>query len=404
MATVNTTDTTELRRAVQVLVLRLFNEHASADRLVYHNYRQAAEVAQLTIDIGERTSLSDTELLAAELAAWFCTVGYLYDYQEPMAAAVKIARQFMQSREVEEELTHQVYACLYALAPDIKPELPAAQLVSDAHNAYRYTDNYERLTPLYRLEWELMENPDLSNAEWEQLQASALLNAHFYLPTTKRQLQPIVATHLIQLRRDIARRQRRAERRQLADPKRKYQQLEPNNEAYRAAQTFFRTNYRNHINLSAIADNKANILIGVNSILIGVILTILSYGDLVNQQPAFLLPVAIFLLTGMASLVTSVMAARPSVTKKNSKNTTPSDANTDLVFFGNFVHLDLDTYEAAMDSMLRDGELIYGNMTRDLYYLGQVLDRKYKLLKMSYNLFMIGFIVTVAAFIGVALW
>ena len=68
------------------------------------------------------------------------------------------------------------------------------------------------------------------------------------------------------------------------------------------------------------------------------------------------------------------------------------------MFFGNFVSLDLEQYEEAMDDMFRDGELIYGNMVRDLYFLGKVLDQKYKYLAMSYDVFMVGFIVTVISF------
>ncbi|MCB9331840.1 MAG: hypothetical protein H6574_12220 [Lewinellaceae bacterium] len=56
------------------------------------------------------------------------------------------------------------------------------------------------------------------------------------------------------------------------------------------------------------------------------------------------------------------------------------------VFFGSFIHLSLDQYEAAVDEMLRDGRLLFGNMARDLYFLGHVLDKKYKLLAYSYTI------------------
>ena len=63
-----------------------------------------------------------------------------------------------------------------------------------------------------------------------------------------------------------------------------------------------------------------------------------------------------------------------------------------------FVNLELEEYEEAMDAMFRDGELMYGNMTRDLYFLGQVLDKKYRYLTNSYNIFMVGFVATVLIF------
>ena len=74
------------------------------------------------------------------------------------------------------------------------------------------------------------------------------------------------------------------------------------------------------------------------------------------------------------------------------------EVQKNIVFFGNFVHLDLDKFEEAVDAMFRDSELIYGNMVRDLYFLGKVLDEKYRYLSISYNVFMIGFVVTVLTF------
>ena len=71
-----------------------------------------------------------------------------------------------------------------------------------------------------------------------------------------------------------------------------------------------------------------------------------------------------------------------------------------VIFFGNFSKLSVQQYEEAMDAVYRDSELMYGNMTRDLYYLGKALDKKYKFLSISYNIFMVGFIFTVTTFLA----
>ena len=112
-----------------------------------------------------------------------------------------------------------------------------------------------------------------------------------------------------------------------------------------------------------------------------------------------LLPIMIFLSTGLVSLIFAVLSIRPKVTSLNPEGTTPDVAKQNIVFFGNFVHLKLEEYEEAVDAMFRNGELLYGNMVRDLYFLGKVLDKKYRYLTMSYNTFMIGFIATVVTFL-----
>jgi len=104
-------------------------------------------------------------------------------------------------------------------------------------------------------------------------------------------------------------------------------------------------------------------------------------------------------MTGLASLIFAVLSARPKVTNVNENLQSLEERKKNIVFFGNFVNLKLDQYEEAMDAMFRDSELLYGNLTRDLYYLGKVLEKKYRYLTISYNIFMLGFAATVITFL-----
>lgn len=70
-----------------------------------------------------------------------------------------------------------------------------------------------------------------------------------------------------------------------------------------------------------------------------------------------------------------------------------------LMFFGNFYKMPLEDYDWAMNEMMKDRDYLYSTMIKDLYYLGLVLQRKYNLLRIAYNLFMIGIIITVIAFV-----
>ena len=53
---------------------------------------------------------------------------------------------------------------------------------------------------------------------------------------------------------------------------------------------------------------------------------------------------------------------------------------------------------------MRQKEGLYTNMVTDVYYLGEVLSRKYNLLRTSYSVFMVGLILTVLSFIIVLLY
>ncbi|HTN17227.1 MAG TPA: Pycsar system effector family protein, partial [Chitinophagaceae bacterium] len=70
-----------------------------------------------------------------------------------------------------------------------------------------------------------------------------------------------------------------------------------------------------------------------------------------------------------------------------------------LLFFGNFHKMSLSDYQRGIDAMMADSEFLYGSMTRDIYNLGVVLGRKYKLLRVAYSFFMFGFIISILSFV-----
>jgi hypothetical protein len=69
-----------------------------------------------------------------------------------------------------------------------------------------------------------------------------------------------------------------------------------------------------------------------------------------------------------------------------------------LLFFGNFHQVPLQEFTWAVREMMQDKDYLYNSMIKDLYFLGIVLNRKYKLLRKTYTLFTIGIILSVVAF------
>jgi hypothetical protein len=68
------------------------------------------------------------------------------------------------------------------------------------------------------------------------------------------------------------------------------------------------------------------------------------------------------------------------------------------LFFGNFYKCSQEEYEKAMSKMMVDAEYLYGSLIKDIYQLGVVLARKYRLIRWAYNIFMFGIIISVIAF------
>ena len=384
-------------------VLNTFNQQYDT-RCLYHSYQRTAGIVAKTEEIAKALSLDHAAIEVVLLAAWFHETGYLIDSTELVSRSIDIAREFFSRHSPGQDYPstklQKVLACINATAETVTPITLEEQILSDAIAAYSFAENFAQHRPLLRLEWELLHNRHLPTIEWQQLQMQALLNTRFLTAYAKMKYAPILAENIRAQKNKIEKAKRsllNAGKDQEGNT-RIFYQIGPKRSGG-GIQTFFRTNYRNHINLSAIADNKANIMISVNAILISVIISMLSYRHFSQTQPMILLPVVIFLITGLTSLIFAVLSIRPKVTNKYQGIIDMEEAKKNVVFFGNFIHLDLEQYEEAMDAVLRDGELLYGNMVRDLYYLGKVLDKKYRYLTMAYNIFMIGFAATVITFL-----
>jgi len=92
------------------------------------------------------------------------------------------------------------------------------------------------------------------------------------------------------------------------------------------------------------------------------------------------------------------MVTRPKITDGKFTKDDILNKKTNLLFFGNFFKMDLPDFAWGMKEMMEDKEYLYGSMVKDFYFLGQVLGRKYKYLRICYTIFMFGLIISVIAF------
>lgn len=165
----------------------------------------------------------------------------------------------------------------------------------------------------------------------------------------------------------------------------------------RGIETMFRTTSKNHMELSAIADNKANIMISINSIILSVLVSVLIRK--LEEYPHMTVPAVLLTLVCLTTIVFAVLATRPNVSKGKFERMDIINKETNLLFFGNFHRMNLKDYQWGMKEMLQDADYLYGSMIKDIYFLGAVLGKKYRLLRMSYTIFMFGFVLSILGFI-----
>jgi hypothetical protein len=153
-------------------------------------------------------------------------------------------------------------------------------------------------------------------------------------------------------------------------------------------QTMFRVTYQNHIQLSQLADNKANMLISINGLMTSVLVAALAPR---LEVASWLLTPAIVLLAGcVPSLAFAVLALRPRL------NRTPITveqvrANAgNLLFFGQFSGMSLPDFNESMHALIDNPPLLQDNLIRQLWLMGQSLKQKYRFLQIAYALFLVG--------------
>jgi hypothetical protein len=150
-----------------------------------------------------------------------------------------------------------------------------------------------------------------------------------------------------------------------------------------------RTMQGHHVALSSMADQKANILIGVNSVIFALV---------VKEGNTMTLPMLVLAATSSLAAILCMLAVVPAFGARKSK-APPQPPN--ILFFGAFTEFTEAQFVAQLDDINCDDAKIRRAMARDVYQLGWVLKyKKYRYLALAYRVFIIGLTLTFAAFIG----
>jgi hypothetical protein len=158
----------------------------------------------------------------------------------------------------------------------------------------------------------------------------------------------------------------------------------------------FRLTSKNHIDLSGMADTKANIMISVNSIILSILIG--SLMQKLDNNPQLIIPTYVMLIVNLGSIIFAILSTRPNITSGKFTREDIEKNRTNLLFFGNFHQMQRNDYQWGMNRMMQDGQYLYASLIDDIFFLGVVLGRKYKFLRISYNIFMYGLVSAVIVF------
>ncbi|WP_334127218.1 Pycsar system effector family protein [Empedobacter brevis] len=381
---------------IENYVFNLFKDNLSLD-FTYHNFMHTVKVVEAIkmLCIEEEVSADLKEKLL--IAGWFHDTGYTKMVQGHENESANIAKDYLAELLYDEEYIKEVEDYIRITIIGRVPKNIGEAIIKDADNYHLGQAEYPKIAELLRDEISKICHKEFSDYEWHIENRNFFLNVHhFYTDAAKRLWQKGKEENLIFTLNKIK------EIELIGDIPNKYELKKKKNDKIqqpeRGVDTLFRVTLNNHTRLSDIADSKANILLSVNAIVISIALSTLvpKLGSPKNEY--LLLPSIVMLLSSVVSIVFAILATKPNVTYESFNDEDVKNKKVNLLFFGNFYQMSLDAYEEAMQELMKDRDYLYNSMTRDLYYLGKVLERKYRLLSITYTIFMIGTILSVLMF------
>lgn len=362
-------------------------------KFLYHNLKHTQRVVKSTKELLEHhTEIDPKTKEEILLAAWFHDTGYTKGTNEHEKKSGEIASKFLTSEGHEAKSINSIQSIIMATERFHNPTNLPEKIIRDADASHFAQNSYWETADFLKEELELLDIASYSQKEWRDINIKMFRNEHeYYTEYAQEHWEPSKEKNLKQLVKEKKAEKEIAKKEAL---KAKYKSESPD----RGIQTLFRVTLKNHLTLSDIADTKANILLSVNAIIISVALSNL-IPKLDNPSNSYLIyPTVIFIFFSVISMVMAVLATRPNVTSGKFSKDDVAQKKVNLLFFGNFHKMSLNDYEWAIQELVKDKEYIYSSLTKDLYFLGLVLNRKYNILRWTYTIFIIGIVISVIAF------
>lgn len=389
----------KIEKRTEEYVTGLFEEK-QIPALVFHNLEHTRSVVKHTKEIASHYDLSQKDNFILVTAAWFHDTGYLFT--EPSKhehVSCDVIKSFMKDLVEDEEIVSEIIACIMATKFPTSPKTLLQEIICDADTYQLGTKEFKETN---KKVWEeiRMRNEDVDIQKFNEGTIKFLENHRYYTSYCKELLNEGKKKNLKKLRKKLKAEIKESNLAEAAAPEIAGTLADVKKDKSglmgKGIQTMLRLTSQNHLKLSEMADHKANILISVNAIIISVILSVLLRK--LSEDTYLIIPTLIFLLVAVITIVISILATRPKINEGSFTMNEVKEKKTNLLFFGNFYRATYEQYNEAMRSMMLDTDYLYGSLIKDIYYLGVVLGRKYRLIRLAYNIFMIGIVISVLAF------
>jgi len=367
----------------------------------YHGLKHVQGVVEAAEEVGKGSNLDQKSMEVVLLSAWFHDVGYYNDHERHEEASIIKAADFLEKEGISSDVIERVAACIRATKMPQSPQSLEAMVLCDADLYHLSSPAYFEWCGLMKNEFEKLWGKEYSDSEWVRENIKFFESHTYFTDYCKEKLAAGKEENYQKVKEEY--KKHKKGKKFIGELEKSLSKLEAKLDKQgelrpdRGRETLFRLTSRNHLELSGMADNKANIMISINSIILSLVVSILIRKF--EESPYLIIPTLILTAVCLTTIIFSILATRPNVSRGKFSRNDIIRKRTNLLFFGNFHGMPLEDYEWGMKEMLKDGEYIYSSLIRDIYFLGVVLGKKYRLLRISYTVFMFGIVIAVFSFV-----
>ncbi|MGG5903449.1 Pycsar system effector family protein [Sphingobacterium daejeonense] len=369
---------------IENYLLTLVPEQAS--EYCFHNGHHTKDVVMAAQEMADYYSLNTEDRFIVVCAAYFHDTGYLSGGAEGHEErSAKIAEDFLTAHHVSDLVIQRVKSCILATKMPQSPRNLLESILCDADLFHLGTQDFEGRNKLMLQEYEYSNGTKIDKSTWRNHTIQLMDQHSFHTEYAQKKLNSGKANNLEGL---------------LKKQKKALTKLEVETEKLkkpeRGIETMFRITSANSQRLSDMADNKSNILLTVNSIILSIVVAVLLKA--LDSNPHLIIPTVLLMSTSVSTMVLAILATIPKIPTGYFSEEEVKNKSVNLLFFGNFYKTKFDDYQGAMNKAMDDKDFLYGMLTKDVYSQGVVLGRKYQLLRYAYGIFMCGLVLSIAAF------
>jgi hypothetical protein len=359
----------------------------------FHDYPLTVKVVQISGTIGVNAALKERERSKVLLSAWFLYTGYCTDPANHQLAGALLARTYYEEKGLDPDSIREIEASILSTRYPQQPTTLQAQVLCDAEKAWFADRNYFRLLKQLRKEQERVAGKDFPDEEWLKENIQVLENQVYFTLFARKTFEKKIGKNIESLKSRL-------------DRLTKFQKGPDGNSEIPheeepappgGTESLFRITARKQMDLIKLADGKAGLVISINALIISVVLSILVTH--LDSNKYLELPTLLLVLTNVSTIIIALFATRPVADTDDIVRRDPENNEKNILSFRDFYEMPLTEYKQKIRQTIMDKSKLYDSLSRDIYYQGRILDRKFRSITLSYYIFIGGLSISIAGFI-----